>query len=112
MFKKRDFLASTIAFIVSFIAMAPAHAVTSEDVMNRMNDEERSAFIAWAIEMAALMFHLQGDREKASCIMEWFFENGDGPQQVVQALIHFSDRPSHPVMLTLINRTCGEATNR
>lgn len=73
-----------------------------------MSDEQRHAFIAGSVEMAALMFHLQGEREKASCILDWFFEGGDGPRQMIQALTHFSDRPSHPVMLTLMNRTCGQ----
>ena len=83
-----------------------AHAITAEELMTNMEKGERSSYIVASIEMAAAMFHLQGEREKSSCIMEWFFESGDGPDQIVQALHRFSDRSPQTVMIALINRRC------
>ena len=96
------------ALVILSMSVPSANALTGEDIMSKMNADQRHAFIAGSIEMAALMFHLQGERQKASCVMDWFYDGDDGAQQILQAFAQFSDRQTHPVILTLINGACGQ----
>jgi len=107
MFKTQYVGRCAAALFALSLSAAPAAALTGEDVMTKMGKDERNGYLAGAVEMAAFIAHHQGDSERSSCIMDWFFGGGNGPEEIVQALNHFKDRQAHPVLFVLMNRTCA-----
>jgi hypothetical protein len=95
------------ALLALALSASSAAALTGEDLMTKMGEDERNGYLTGAVEMAAFIAHQQGDPERLSCIMDWFFGGGSGPEEIVQALNHFKDRQAHPVLFVLMNRTCA-----
>lgn len=106
---KVPFSGRCAAALLDFIISAgPAAALTGEDLMTKMTAQERFTYVAASIEMAAYMTQLQGNGAKASCVMDWFFGEESRMPEVERLLTHFEDRTVQPVILVLINRTCGD----
>lgn len=96
-----------LAAVLSAVTVQPAWALTGGDVLDGMSSDESTGYMAGSIAMAAMIAGANGSRERAECIMNWYYE-GDGVEEIVQALDHFKDREAQPVIYALINRACGE----
>ena len=88
-------------------ATPPAHAITADDVLNRMDGGQRSGFISGAVDMASHLFAVAGDREKASCAVKWLFDNDDGLLEVIAFFELHPERDAVALIDILINRQCG-----
>lgn len=106
--EKFNTIAKLAILLAGVSGAAPAHALTGADIMEKMDSDERFAYVAGAIEMAAFLSQVNGQPKKADCIMDWYFDRDTGTKQVYQALSHFNDRQAHPVIVALINKTCGK----
>ena len=94
------------ALVVVSLSAAPAAALTGEDVMTKMGEDERGGYLTGSVEAAAFLALSAGDKERSSCIVEWFFGDGNGPEQIAQAFNHFRERQAQPIIYALINRAC------
>ena len=97
-----------VAMLCIFTMCAlPAIALTGSEVLDNMGADERFAYLAGNVDMAAQLSYHEGKRERSQCIFDWYYEQR-GAVQVEQALERFRDRQVQPVIQALINRACGE----
>lgn len=87
--------------------MTPSLALTGEDVLDWMSKDERGGYLSGSVEMAAFLSSIQGNNERADCIMDWYYKQ-DGPARVVAALSRYKDRQALPVIHLMIKKACGE----
>ena len=95
------------ALIFLSLSITPVAALTGEEVMTKMSNEESFAYISGSIEMAAFLAKAEGEDSKAACIIDWYFGSGNGAEQIDEALSRFKDRGAQAVMIALINRRCS-----
>ena len=98
----------TALFLLICMAATPTGAVTGREVLEKMERIELAAYIAGSVEMAAFLAKTSGNAKRSSCIMDWYFHEGNGVDQIIQALFKFKDRPVQPVIYLLMKRQCGE----
>lgn len=90
------------------LGTGPAAALTGDDIMNKMTGDERFFYISGAVEMAAFLANVGGEKDRSICIMDWYLESDESTVRLHQALSHFSDRQAHPVIVAVINRACPQ----
>ena len=106
---KHTHVCGFVSFILAvFASIAPAQALTGEDVMDRMSKDERNGYLAGAVEMAAFMNHVDGRRERAQCILGLLFGDAADPLVFDRTLAEFLDHQAMPVIHLVIKRECGE----
>ncbi len=71
---------------------------------------ESGAYISASIEMAAFMAHVQGDKQRSSCILNWYFDTPGTPSKVIAVFARFPARAPQPILYVLINKACGKPT--
>ena len=86
----------------------PAMSITAEDVVSRMEPPGRSNFIAGAVDMYSHLAARYGDRQKADCAVQWFFDTDDALAEVLTVFENFPDRDAVAVLEVLLNRRCGD----
>jgi len=95
-------------FVLGLAASSlPAAALTGADILDNMNDDQRGSYLAGTVEMAAFLTNVGGDKERADCIMTWYYDQG-GINTIVTTLGSYKDRQVLPVLHVLIKRACGE----
>jgi hypothetical protein len=102
---RRRLPAFTLAIL---LAATPAFAITAGDFLDRMNSDERTAYLPGAIEMA--MYAASADEKsnaKASCIERWYY-GGEGQAQrtIIATFERYKDQPAVGLLRVLINRAC------
>ncbi len=99
---------SLIAFTLACLLVAgPAFAVTAGDVVDRMKEDERAAYLEGAIEMA--MYAAATDEKnnaKAACIEKWYFSGDAAARTIVATFSRYKDQPAIGLLRVLINRAC------
>ncbi len=85
----------------------PAAALTGGDVLDKMNADQRGSYVAGTVEMAAFLSGLQGNKTRADCIMDWYYNKG-GTSGIVTGFAQYKDRQALPVIYLLIKKACGE----
>lgn len=98
----------SIGFILLMVTASSALPVTNRDVLEMMSGKEAGVYLAATVDMAAFMAHVEGDRQRSRCIVDWYFDNEDTTAYVMKVLERFQDRTPQAVIYTLINRQCGE----
>lgn len=94
--------------LLGIVAVArPAAAITAGDVLDKMNADQRGTYLAGTIEMAAFLAGLGGNKPRAECIVDWYY-NKTGTADVVGGLAQFKDRQALPVIYFFIKKACGE----
>ena len=99
--------AAVLAFACALLSAAPAAAITTTDVNERMDSAEGSAFIAGAVDMYSHMAARNGDRQRADCAVEWYFRTDGAVAEVFGVFENTPDRDAVAVIEVLINRHCG-----
>jgi len=105
--RARWILYSAAILLGASIADHPAVALTGGDVLDGMNNDQRSGYLAGAIEMAAFLNATQGNTGRGNCIMGWFYDK-KGTDEIVAALARFKDKQALPVVQALVERACGK----
>jgi hypothetical protein len=72
------------------------------DFLDRLNDQQRAAYVDGAIEMLA--YGMEG--QKASRALDWFYR-GRGPEQLAAALKQHRDLPVTGILQVLVKRICS-----
>lgn len=88
-----------------------AAALTAEDVLNRMNDDERFAYISGLVDGLAFARWTaeKPDNTGMQCIYDWYYGGNTAVRETIQTwLTRHQDKPVDALMYVLIKRECGE----
>lgn len=88
-----------------------AQAITADDVLNKMNADQRFGYISGVIEGLAFARWTkdQPDSTGMNCIYDWYYQGGgERSNQVDTWLRRHLDRPVGALLHVLIKRDCGE----
>ena len=88
-----------------------AQALTADDVLNKMNSDQQTSYIAGVVGGLAYSRFLRDrpDTTGMSCIQGWYY--GSGTDKWAQIETWFSrniDQQAEPLLYVLIKRECGE----
>lgn len=94
--------------LLLLLASQPALAITAGEVIEKMEPEQRSGFIAGAVDMASHLYAVNGDREKADCAVNWLFGNEESNREIHAFFEAHQERDAVGLLSVLINRHCGK----
>ena len=105
-YSKRVSLTVLIAF-QTLVACGEANALTGQELVESFDARERYMYVAGLADMASYQATLQGNSERAQCIVDWFHHSdGEAMLQVQQLLEYYPDRHAQPIVVVMINRAC------
>ena len=88
-----------------------AQALTADDVLNKMNSDQRFGYISGVIEGLAYARWAkdQPDSTGMNCVYDWYYQGGEERSNQVDTWLHrHLDRPVGALLHVLIKRDCGE----
>ena len=88
-----------------------AHALTADDVLNKMTGDERHSYIAGMIGGFAHSRFLrdQPDQSGMNCIFDWYYGSGGRKWSLIETWFsRHLDKQVEPLLYVLIKRDCGE----
>ena len=93
---RRPFLA-----VFSLLLLTPeARAMTGNDYLNKMTAQERTAYVAGALEMLAY-----SDKALGQCAVDWYLK-GDGPTELAAVITKNPELPIPGILTILAKRHC------
>ena len=88
-----------------------ADALTAGDVVNKMNGDQRTSYVAGSVEAFAQARWI-ADKPDASgmqCIHSWFYGSSDEKWTRINAFFsRHVDKPAAALLYVLIKKECGE----
>ena len=88
-----------------------AAALTADDVLNRMNADQRFGYISGVVEGLAFSRWLEDQPDSAgmNCIYDWYYQgDAERSNQIDGWLNRHLDRPVGALMHVLIRQECGD----
>ncbi|MCB9959684.1 MAG: hypothetical protein H6843_13895 [Rhodospirillaceae bacterium] len=73
-----------------------------------MNDDQRASYLAGMIDMAAYRARLDGNEDLAQCIVDWYYESGEGTRTIVANLDAYRNHAAEAIITVLIEREYGD----
>ena len=92
-------------------SVSVAHALTADDVLNKMTDVERNNYVAGVVGGLAYSQFLIERPETTSmdCFYSWLYESdGTHWEKINSWFSRHLDKPAEPLLYILINKECGE----
>lgn len=80
-----------------------ATAMTNRDVIENLDSDQLSTFVAASIEMAIYQYRRESE-ERGKCMSDWV--DDDGLRVIVANIRHYLDHPPQGVILVLLERAC------
>lgn len=93
--------------VVSIFVGSHAFAITADDLMNKMGQDERNGYMSGLVDMLSYQSVLDGDRPKAQCINDTFYRDQDGLKYVVDAMFAFPDKEPVAILIVAMKKKCG-----
>ena len=88
----------------------PTWALTADDVMNRMNEDQRFGYVAGVVSGLAQARWIadKPDAAGTTCINNWFFAEDSQRWPVIEDwFARNPDKPAAALLYVLIKRKCG-----
>jgi len=88
-----------------------AVALNAEEIMNKMNEDQRTGYIAGVVEGVAYSRWLRDKPNAAGmqCVYDWFYNGGIELQRSINTWFdRHPDKPAGPLLYVLIKKDCGE----
>jgi len=85
---------------------SPAAAISAGDVVDKMGAKEQYGYITGAVDMVLFLYSKNGQGEKAECGLNWFYNGGGGPKEVIEVFHNYKDKPAIGLLYVLIERHC------
>lgn len=82
----------------------PPREVLNKDIVD-LTPEEGSAWVHGAVAQMAHIL-VQHEPERSRCIMAWFFESGDGAEQLPYIMKELPDAHATSTIITVVERAC------
>lgn len=92
-------------------ATSNAHAFTANEVVNEMNERERSVYLAGLVDglIQARWIKDQPDQTGINCLANWYYQSGDTVHSVIkQWFSRHLETDAAGLLYVLIKRECGE----
>lgn len=106
--RARWILYSTTILLVTAATALPASAIDASDVLEKMEQKERLAFIGGAVDMASHLYAVGGNGQKADCAVTWFFDDKDSLRDIYAFFEAHKDKDAVGLLSILIDRRCGK----
>ncbi len=97
--------------IFGFSGVESAKAQNAGDIMNKMNDDQRTGYLAGVVEGLAYSRWLRDNPSNVGmkCIYDWFYNGGIDLQRSIDSWFdRHPDKPAGPLLFVLIKKECGE----
>lgn len=95
--------------VIAYPVSTDAMELTSDDMMQRMDDRERYHFIAGVIAgLATARYVRDGHDEGSTCIESWFYDTDGIRERIYAAFARFGDRSPAAILHAMATRACGE----
>jgi hypothetical protein len=97
-----------IGFITS--SAGPLAALTADEVMNKMNEDQRFGYVAGVVSGLAQARWLldKPDASGTTCINNWFFGPSSQPwPQLEEWFARHPDKPAAALLYVMIKQDCG-----
>ena len=103
---------SAILLGIGFIASSAtgAHALTADDVMNKMTPDERTSYLAGAVEAfgQARWIADKPDASGIQCIQAWLYDDAvSALPRINQFFDLHPEKPASALLYVLIKKDCG-----
>lgn len=82
----------------------PPREVLNRDILN-LTQEEGSAWVHGAVAQMAHIL-VRHNPERSRCIMAWFFEGGDGAEQVPYIMKQIPDTTATSTVIAITEKAC------
>jgi hypothetical protein len=104
---------TTVAlFTAALLAVAatswPVQAIDAWEVMEKMESRERSGFLAGAVDMAAHIYAVNGNKKKADCAVMWYFDDKNSLREIYAFYEQHKNKDAVGLLAFLIDRKCGK----
>lgn len=85
-----------------------AHAMTAEDVLKKMNHDQRFSYLTGLIDMLAYQTAASGNRDKGNCIINAFFREQKEAswRKLNEVLEQYTDKRTEILVTVLANQLC------
>lgn len=101
---------SAAAFVVILAGSGVAHSLTADDVLNKMNRDQKNAYVAGVVEGLAQARWIADRPESAgmTCIHDWFYGSGDEKWHEMDRLFaQHPEKSAAGLLYVLIKQDCG-----
>jgi len=91
-------------------SVGAAWAVTADDVMNKMNSDERSSYVAGVVEGLAQTRWIadKPDPTGMRCIHDWHYKGGEENWlKIYEFFARHADKPAAALLYVMIKKDCG-----
>ncbi|MBL4768041.1 MAG: hypothetical protein JKY94_10055 [Rhodobacteraceae bacterium] len=110
--RKYSHISAIILTATAFLSSGKeAAALTADDVLNRMNDDERFAYISGVVDGLAFARWTADKPDNAGmqCIYDWYYGGDTAVRETIQTwLTRHQDKPVDALVYVLTKRECGE----
>ena len=104
----RFFSFSTVLVLSLFATFHDAFAITAKDVMDKMEEKERFAYVTGLVDMLSYEALLSGNQTRAQCIVGAFYGQKDQTWPLVfQTFGKYPDKAPEGLVVVLMNHACG-----
>lgn len=88
---------------------AQAQVMTAGVIMDKMNVDQRSGYLAGIVEgLAFARFAKDGSEEPGmKCIYQWYYDDKETLPQIYQAFDYFKDDMPGAVIAAMVEKECG-----
>lgn len=105
------FISAILGALLGLAATQPACALTADDVLNKMDSDQRYFFLAGLIEGMGYARFLREKPETtgSKCIYNWYFEGGEANKRKIKTWFErHLDKPASTLLYVLVKKDCGE----
>jgi len=98
-----------LAILPVLFAPALAQDMTAGVILDKMNSDQRTGFLAGVVEgLAYARFEREGNEEPGmKCIYRWFYEKEGTMENIHEAFNHFRDYMPGAVIAAMVQKECG-----
>ena len=75
--------------------------------MEKMGKDERWGYLTGLVDMMSYQALLRGDKTRARCITDWFYEDEATAKKVFATLLHFPDKSPESILILTAKKACG-----
>lgn len=108
--KSAIYISASLAFVLPNAPNASATDFTAKAVMEKMQPEQRYAYVAGVVEgLAYARFSKDGQKpDGMNCIYDWFYKKPDTLDVIYAGLGQYPDYPPGAIIATLSQKSCGD----
>jgi hypothetical protein len=88
-----------------------AHALTADDVMNKMTAQERSSYFAGVVEGLAQARWVadKPNTDGMQCIQNWYYGGGESNLRKIHTFFErHAEKPAAALLYVMIKQECGD----